>query len=336
MPGTRASLIILACTLTGAAARAQGNPPTQPPQQQAPATRTDSNTPPVVRRGPRPYAQVITARAHTEQGGITVHRVDDRYFFEVPDSLLGRDFLLVTRVVRRAGRQRRIPDAPAASLNERMVRWERVNERVMLQSISSDRRRRRLAADRAAWRENNYAPILGAFPIAAFAQDSNAYVIDVTDFFAGDKPATSGLSAAAAAHISACVASIRRAATSASVRAFPINVEVRQVQTFDAADAAGRPQRRHGDAGDAPVDRAAAESSRCVRATSTRASDSSPSSASTTASTNRRRRRRQFITRWRLEPKDPGGVCARRARRADQADRLLHRSRHADEVEAAT
>ena len=54
--------------------------------------------PPAVRRAPRPYAQVITARAHTVRGRITVHKVDDRYFFEVPDSLLARDFLMVTRV----------------------------------------------------------------------------------------------------------------------------------------------------------------------------------------------------------------------------------------------
>ena len=88
------------------------------------------------RRGPRPYAQVIPARAHTERGGITVHRVDDRYFFEVPDSLVGRDFLMVTRV---AG----VPagaggfQSAGSSLNERLIRWDRVNDRVLLKSVSA-------------------------------------------------------------------------------------------------------------------------------------------------------------------------------------------------------
>ena len=49
-------------------------------------------------RAPRPYDQVITARAATERGALTVHKVDDRYFFEVGDAVLGRDWLLVSRL----------------------------------------------------------------------------------------------------------------------------------------------------------------------------------------------------------------------------------------------
>src|SRR5262249_51741817 len=125
MPVIRASLVVLACTLTRATASAQGNPPppTQPPQQQqAPAPRADSSAQPGARRGPRPYAQVITARARTERGAITVHRVDDRYFFEVPDSLMGRDYLMVTRVAGVPAGSGGFQSA-GSSVNERMVRW---------------------------------------------------------------------------------------------------------------------------------------------------------------------------------------------------------------------
>ena len=65
-----------------------------------------------------------------------MHRVDDRYFFEVPDSLVGRDFLMVTRV---AG----VPagaggfQSAGSSLNERLIRWDRVNDRVLLKSVST-------------------------------------------------------------------------------------------------------------------------------------------------------------------------------------------------------
>src|SRR5437764_777713 len=88
-----AALLVLATS--PAVASTQVPPPVVPPAQQ-PDPATQGNA--AGRRGPRPYAQVITARAHTEKGGITVHKVDDRYFFEVPDSLMGRDFLMVTRV----------------------------------------------------------------------------------------------------------------------------------------------------------------------------------------------------------------------------------------------
>jgi hypothetical protein len=74
--------------------------------------------------GPRPYAQVIPARAVTDTGGITVHRVDERWFLEVPDSLVGRDFLMVGRVAATpANFGAYIP--AGASVHERLVRWER-------------------------------------------------------------------------------------------------------------------------------------------------------------------------------------------------------------------
>ena len=87
--------------LVAAASVAGAQPPTQPPQQQqqtTPAGGAPNQQGPAAARRPRPYAQVITDRAHTERGGITVHRVDERWFFEVPDSLLRRDFLLVSRI----------------------------------------------------------------------------------------------------------------------------------------------------------------------------------------------------------------------------------------------
>ena len=110
-------------------------PPTAPPTQTPPADGAAAAQPP--RRGPRPYTQVITTKAVTERGGITVHRVDDRYFFEVPDSVMSRDFLMVTRVSGAPSGSGGFQTA-GTSINERMIRWERVNERLLVKSISTD------------------------------------------------------------------------------------------------------------------------------------------------------------------------------------------------------
>jgi hypothetical protein len=100
MSSARTSLTtaLLSLAMGAASAGAQVTPPAGQPAQQPPATGAEATAPgnAAARRGPHSYAQVITARAHTEKGGITVHKVDDRYFFEVPDSLMGRDFLMVT------------------------------------------------------------------------------------------------------------------------------------------------------------------------------------------------------------------------------------------------
>ena len=42
---------------------------------------------------PKPYAEVVTASAKTDSGMFIVHRVDEKLYFEIPDSLLGRDVL---------------------------------------------------------------------------------------------------------------------------------------------------------------------------------------------------------------------------------------------------
>lgn len=232
---TFATLATLAIVVADPA-RAQTPPPGGAPPQ-APAGEGAAPQGAAARRAPRPYAQVITARAHTERGALTAHRVDDRHFLEVADSVLGRDWLLVSR----------ISGVPAgtggfqfagASVNERMVRWERVNDRVQLRSISTDAVADDSLPIARSVQLNNYAPILAAFPIQAFARDSNAYVIDVTDFFGGDTPALSGLTAAQRRTYGVRRFDAARSYVSA-VRAFPTNVEVRHVQTFDAADPPG-------------------------------------------------------------------------------------------------
>ena len=62
--------------------------------------------------GPRPYKEVITDKAITKKGLFTVHKVDDRYYFEIADSVLGREILAVTRFVKVPG-----------NIGGRQIRW---------------------------------------------------------------------------------------------------------------------------------------------------------------------------------------------------------------------
>src|SRR5690348_13965556 len=43
--------------------------------------------------GPRPYADVITDKAKSDPGLFTVHKIDDRYYYEIPASMLNRVML---------------------------------------------------------------------------------------------------------------------------------------------------------------------------------------------------------------------------------------------------
>jgi hypothetical protein len=44
-------------------------------------------------QAPRPYAQVITAAAKTDDGIFKVHRVSDTLYFEIPTKELDKDFV---------------------------------------------------------------------------------------------------------------------------------------------------------------------------------------------------------------------------------------------------
>jgi hypothetical protein len=206
-------------------------------QQPAPTTPTGvpavQGTTPVPRR-PRPYAQVVTDRARTDRGGITVHRVDERWLFEVPDSLVRRDFLFVTRV---AGVPANFPGfTPAgASLEERLVRWERQGDRLIMRGIPTSAYSDDSLPIALSVASNNVGPILAAFPILAFTADSASVVVDVTDFFSGDTPGIGGLTPAQRRQYQ-----VRRLDPARSfvntVHSYPLNVEVRHTQTFEAVE----------------------------------------------------------------------------------------------------
>src|ERR1700709_602812 len=74
------------------------------PQRQARAAGQDAGTSPqqaaAPRSVPKPYGEVITPRAKTSVGLFTVHKIEDKLYFEISDSILGRDILVVSRLAK--------------------------------------------------------------------------------------------------------------------------------------------------------------------------------------------------------------------------------------------
>src|SRR5262245_33734959 len=109
--------------------------PSEPSPQQEPAP---AQTPPQVqggrgggRGGPRPFNQVITSEAKTDDGIFKVHRIGDTIYYEIPRSELGKDFLWVTQIKRTtlgAG-------YGGQEIDDRVVRWEQQGNRVFLKLV---------------------------------------------------------------------------------------------------------------------------------------------------------------------------------------------------------
>ena len=68
--------------------------------------RPDTTHPATSRTGPKPYKDVITDKAKTDEGLFKVHKIEDKYFFEIPDSLLNREILVVNRISKAAAGMR--------------------------------------------------------------------------------------------------------------------------------------------------------------------------------------------------------------------------------------
>lgn len=70
---------------------------------------------------PKPYDKVITKDAKSDEGLFTVHSLDDKFYYEIPDSLFDREMLMVTRISKTASGL----GFGGGKQNEQVLRWEK-------------------------------------------------------------------------------------------------------------------------------------------------------------------------------------------------------------------
>ncbi len=128
------------------------------------------------------YEDVITAKAKTTAGVFTVHRIDDKVYFEISPKALGKLMLWTTEIAK----------APAgvgwggSALGNRVVRWERRGNKILLWQVLFEKRGDGKAI-RHAVESANLGSIILSFNMEAEGKDKSA-VIDVTHLFTSDVP----------------------------------------------------------------------------------------------------------------------------------------------------
>ncbi len=179
-----------------------------------------------------PYTKVITKDAKSDEGLFTVHRVDDKYFYEIPDSLFNREMLTVTRIAKTAtgigfggGKQ-----------NTQVHRWQKKDGHVLLRVVSHEI----YAADSLPVHEavvnSNFEPVLQRFPVKTVGKDSvnKTTVIEVTDLYTKDVKAL-GLREGSRKQYKVSRLDDSRSYID-TIRSYPENIEVRHVKTYSAGD----------------------------------------------------------------------------------------------------
>ncbi|WP_405292522.1 zinc-dependent metalloprotease [Algibacter sp. Ld11] len=178
----------------------------------------------------QPYSKIVTKDAKTDIGLFKIHTIDDKYLYEIPDSLFDREMLMVTRIAKTASGL----GFGGGKENTQVLRWQVKDKKVLLRVVSNN-----VVADKSlpiheAVVNSNFEPILYTFPIKAFSKDSTATVIDVTDLYKKD--------------VNSLGLSVRNKKTYKvsrlddsksyieSVKSYPLNIEARHVKTYYAGN----------------------------------------------------------------------------------------------------
>ncbi|MGA1386270.1 MAG: DUF5117 domain-containing protein, partial [Flavobacteriaceae bacterium] len=174
------------------------------------------------------YEDIVNSKAKSDQGLFSVHQVAEKYYYEIPDSLMGREMLMVTRIAKTANGL----GFGGGKQNTQVLRWEKKNKQVLLRLVSYDN----VAADSLPVNEavgnSNFEPIVASFGILASGPDADhpSTLIEVTDLFQDDVK-TLGISNSYKETYKISGIDAKRSYIE-SVKSYPLNIEARHVKTY--------------------------------------------------------------------------------------------------------
>lgn len=181
----------------------------------------------------KPFSDIVTDEAKTDEGLFNIHKVGEKYYFEISNDLLDREMLLVTRV---AGSTENFSFGGAGqkARSQQVVRWQRKENSIKLRHVSFSSVADEEDPIYKSVVNNNFEPIVYSFDIEADTTDSTGILIDATKLYTSDIPLLSGMSSHQRKNFQ-----VRKLDGSRSfidrMASYPENVEVRHVLTYNAA-----------------------------------------------------------------------------------------------------
>ena len=172
----------------------------------------------------------IVSEATKDEGLFNVYKKEEKYYFEIPDSLIGREMLMVTRVAKMSVS---IP-LTQHKLNEQVLRWDKKGKNFLLRENSYVNFANDSLPISEAVVNSNFEPILFKFKIEASNDSLNTSLIDVTSLFNSDvKPLGYPQRSRKSRKISSLDTKLSYIE---SIKSYPKNIEARHVKTYRSSE----------------------------------------------------------------------------------------------------
>jgi len=168
-----------------------------------------------------------------KEGLFTLYRKENKVYLELHDSLLHKDFLMVTRYTQ-------LPDFFGAYINagsktsEQLIRFEKKNNLILLTQLSTVNVADEEDPIHLSVQVNNFPPILAAFKIEN--SEADRYLVGVGSFFNANSPGFNLLPESAKKNNDIGGIDSTRSFID-SVNAYPKNVEIKHTLTFSSSKA---------------------------------------------------------------------------------------------------
>ena len=176
------------------------------------------------------YEDIISKDAITDDGLFKVHKVKDKYYYEIADSLLGRDMLMVTRIVKMA------TELPLNrhKMSEQVLKWEKFDNNIFLKQASYSKFANDSLPISIAVSNSNFEPIISSFKIAVENKENNSHVIDVTSLYKSDIKIFGFPQSSRKGYKITSLDS--KLSFIESIQSFPLNIETKHIKTYKSSN----------------------------------------------------------------------------------------------------
>ena len=102
---------------------------------QKPTTKKSTNTPTSSASKDdkiKPYSKVITSAAKTDDGLFKVHQIGEKYYYEIPNAVLQKDMLWVSRIAQIPSNLGGGYMNAGSKTNEQVIHWVRFQDKILL------------------------------------------------------------------------------------------------------------------------------------------------------------------------------------------------------------